>query len=91
MGKSLILSGRVQGVFCRHLCSEYAKKLGIRGSATNLADGSVRVILALDDDGLLYRYMDCLKNNPDGVMFHGNISNIQVSEYDGPIRGDYVF
>ena len=68
MGKSLILSGRVQGVFCRHLCSEYAKKLGIRGSATNLADGTVRVILALDDEGLLYKYIDCLKNNPDSVV-----------------------
>ena len=91
MTKRLILSGRVQGVFCRHFCSQYAKKLGINGSATNLSDGTVRVLLDTDDNELLNRFIDCLKTNPDRVRFQGNISGVDVSEYDGVIGGDYVF
>lgn len=36
--------GRVQGVGFRYWVRTTASRLGLRGSATNLADGSVRVI-----------------------------------------------
>ena len=38
------ITGRVQGVFFRDSTQSKATGLGLTGSATNLADGSVRVI-----------------------------------------------
>jgi len=38
------ITGRVQGVFFRDSTQSKATGLGLTGSATNLADGSVRVV-----------------------------------------------
>lgn len=91
MPKELILTGRVQGVFCRKYCADNAKKLKIRGSATNLHDGSVRVIIDTDDSKKISDFINALKSNPFGINFYGRIDNISTSDYSGPIRGDYIF
>lgn len=91
MATQLILHGRVQGVFCRNYCRQYAMKMKIRGSATNLRDGTVRVILETDDESAVKRYILNLKKNPYGMAFYGSIEDVDVSGYDGPLRGDYVF
>jgi acylphosphatase len=91
MAKQLILDGVVQGVFCRSYCRQYAKKMKIRGTATNLPDGTVRVVLETDDDGLIREYEANLRTNPMGYTFYGTISNISVSDYRGPLIGDYKF
>ncbi len=91
MPKRLILTGLVQGVFCRKYCSQYGKKLKIRGAASNLRDGTVEVILETDDDDLARFYARCLMKNPDGFMFYGRIDNIRMNAYSGPIHGDYNF
>jgi acylphosphatase len=39
-----LISGKVQGVFFRHSTRLEAIRLGIRGFARNLADGSVEVL-----------------------------------------------
>ncbi len=91
MPRKLILSGEVQGVNCRYLCSRYAKHFGLKGSASNLRDGTVEVLLASDDDVLVERYARALRENPLGVHFFGRISGIRVSAYDGPLSGDYNF
>jgi acylphosphatase len=41
-----LVSGRVQGVYFRHSTRLEAERLGLRGLARNLADGSVEVIVA---------------------------------------------
>lgn len=41
---SLIISGKVQGVFFRALAWEKAKELGVKGWAANEADGTVHII-----------------------------------------------
>lgn len=90
MPKELILSGRVQGVFCRNYCSQNARKLGLHGSATNLMDGSVRVLLDCDDERV-DEYVRALRENPYGYHFLGRIADIAVNDYRGRILGDYVF
>ncbi len=91
MTKQLIIDGVVQGVFCRSYCSQYAKKMKIRGSATNLRDGTVRVVLETDDEDLVREYVVQLKTNPLGFTFYGTINGISVSDYRGPVTGDYRF
>jgi acylphosphatase len=91
MAKQLILHGVVQGVFCRYYCSETAKRLGIHGSATNLYDGTVQVLLDTDDDALINSFIHALKTNPYGIRFYGSISRVDISDYQGTIRGDYRF
>ena len=88
----LTLSGRVQGVFCRHYCSQNAKRLGLRGSATNLADGNVQVVLDTDDENAIQQYIRALRENPHGIRFWGSITGIKVEKnYSGSRHGDYTF
>jgi len=91
MLKKIILKGRVQGVACRYYCGEYAQKIKIRGSATNLSDGTVRILLKTDDEKVLHRYVHALKNNPLQIRFHGRIDDIEISDYAGQMNGDYIF
>ncbi len=88
----LILTGMVQGVFCRHYCSQTAKRLGLRGSATNLMDGSVQVILLTDDEGKIAEYVKALKENSFSIRFFGKITGIDINKnYQGAVDGDYIF
>jgi acylphosphatase len=87
----LILSGKVQGVACRHYCSRYGRLMGLRGSATNLANGTVRVVLDTEDDETARAYVRALLQNPRQMAFYGFIERIDVRGYDGPISGDYLF
>ncbi|MBN1495800.1 MAG: acylphosphatase [Spirochaetes bacterium] len=91
MATKLILTGRVQGVFCRAYCSRYAQKRRIRGSASNLSDGSVKVLLDTSDMELVNKFIADIKRNPDGLMFYGRIESVDVDEYAGSISGDYQF
>lgn len=47
-----IVRGKVQGVWFRAATREQAIKLGLRGEARNLSDGSVRVLACGDDEAL---------------------------------------
>ena len=48
--RRLLVTGRVQGVFYRVSCRQQAEEQGIAGSARNLPDGRVEVILEGEDD-----------------------------------------
>lgn len=47
-----LVSGRVQGVFFRASTRNEAQRLGVAGSARNLADGRVEVIASGSEDAL---------------------------------------
>jgi len=87
----LILSGRVQGVACRHYCRAYGRLMGLHGSATNLMDGTVRVLLDTSDIEKTRGYARMLMYNPRQLAFYGAIDRIEMCEYSGPFEGDYVF
>jgi acylphosphatase len=91
MRKKIILKGRVQGVGCRGYCAKYARKFGIRGSATNLKDGTVMLIVEAENELIIRNYISSLLSNPGGFNFYGNIKDIDVSDYSGKIDGDYNF
>lgn len=91
MPKKLILRGRVQGVGCRQYCKSYAEDLGISGSATNKADGSVELLLNTDDEALLGNFKSALFSNPKNYLFWGRIADIKSEDYSGRFGGDYVF
>jgi len=44
--RRFLVTGKVQGVYFRHSARLEAKRLGIRGIAQNLPDGSVEVLVA---------------------------------------------
>ncbi|MDH5721597.1 MAG: acylphosphatase [Spirochaetia bacterium] len=91
MAIQLILTGKVQGVFCRDFCQKNAQALNIKGSASNLADGSVSVLLNTNDEKLISEYIRNLKENPKGFRFFGEIIDIEKKEYNGSFGGDYNF
>lgn len=91
MAKELILSGIVQGVFCRKYCGDNARKAGLHGSATNMIDGSVRIIIDSDNEETIKKYVQALKTNPYNIRFYGRIESVKLSDYSGSLRGDYIF
>jgi len=46
IAKRFVVRGRVQGVGFRFFVERHAQRLGLRGYAKNLADGTVEVIVA---------------------------------------------
>jgi acylphosphatase len=50
--RRLLVSGRVQGVLYRDSCRQKAEEQGIGGSARNLSDGRVEIIVEGDDDAV---------------------------------------
>lgn len=89
--KKLILSGNVQGVRCRGFCQDIAKIMNIHGSASNLVNGNVQVILNTTDETLIKQYIDQLKTNNLNIRYWGKITQIEIKDYQGIVKGDYNF
>jgi acylphosphatase len=65
-----VVSGRVQGVFFRASTQTEAERLGIAGSARNLADGRVEVI-AQGSDAALEALETWLYKGPPSARVEG--------------------
>lgn len=91
MATKIILKGHVQGVGCRGYCARYARKYSIHGGATNLADGSVCIILDTNDEKVIGSYMNSLVVNTENYNFFGRITDYKIVPYAGRIDGDYLF
>ncbi|MGL4369378.1 MAG: acylphosphatase [Spirochaetota bacterium] len=89
MSWEIILSGRVQGVGCRYYCARAAKAMGLRGAATNMEDGTVRVILDTDDREQALAYARAAADNAFGLHFYGKISRYEARFSGLPVSGDY--
>ncbi|HEY1406756.1 MAG TPA: acylphosphatase [Spirochaetota bacterium] len=89
MAYEIILGGRVQGVGCRFYCAHVGRELNIRGSATNLPDGTVSVVLDTDDREIAERYAIAAKDNLFGIHFSGKIISASVLAANRPVHGDY--
>ena len=75
--RRLLVSGRVQGVFYRDSCKATAESAGVAGSARNLPDGRVEVILEGDPDAIDEVIGWCRKGTPQS-----KVESIEVSDED---------
>ena len=91
MATKIVIKGHVQGVGCRGYCARYARRYHLHGTATNLSNGSVCILLDTDDKNLISLYMNSLISNTDGYTFFGRIEDYKIESYDGRIDGDYIF
>lgn len=75
VAKRVIVSGRVQGVFFRDSCRQEAKRLGVSGTARNLADGNVEVI-AEGEQGAVDTLIKWCKEGPS----YAAVDSVEVSD-----------
>ena len=75
--RCILVHGRVQGVYFRASTAERAIALSLRGTAENLADGSVRVLAAGRLDALL-QLIDWLRTGPPMAR----VDAVEVEEID---------
>jgi acylphosphatase len=66
--RRILVSGQIQGVFYRDTCRSTAMSAGVAGSARNLPDGRVEVVLE-GEEGAVDRVLDwCRKGTPGSVV-----------------------
>jgi len=75
--RRLLVSGRVQGVFYRDSCRREAEEKGIAGSARNLSDGRVEVILEGDEDAI-NRMIDWCRRGSS----QARVDSVEVEDQD---------
>lgn len=72
---TIIVKGKVQGVYFRRDTQIEARKLGVTGTVANQEDGSV-IIHAEAEKGLLESFVDWCHNGPELA----NVTEVQTSE-----------
>jgi acylphosphatase len=82
--RRILVSGRVQGVFYRDACRREADRIGVGGSARNLDDGRVEVIVEGDPDAVEEMTEWCRSGSEAAT-----VSNIDIEE-ESP-RGEDAF
>ena len=76
---SILVRGRVQGVFYRASTKEVALKFGIRGFVRNEPDGNV-YIEAVGDDITPNKFVEWCRSGPP----HAKVTEVQVEEKKEP-------
>ncbi len=74
------VSGRVQGVWYRATTARQAEQLSLRGSARNLADGTVEVIAAGEPEAIA-QLCAWLWDGPSGA----GVTGVEVQEWNDPV------
>ncbi|MGI8773861.1 MAG: acylphosphatase [Actinomycetota bacterium] len=69
------VSGRVQGVFFRESCRRKAEQLGISGTAANLYDGTVEVVVEGESEAVEKMVAWCREGPPDARVTGIDIRN----------------
>ena len=68
--RRVLVHGEVQGVFFREECRQQAQGAGVAGSARNLSDGRVEVVLEGDEDAV-DRVVEWCRQGPSGAQVTG--------------------
>ena len=82
-----IIHGRVQGVFFRDTARQVARRLNIKGSATNLLDGTVEIV-AEGTPEAVKKFQSWLMTGPDmatvekvevvGIEYHLEFQDFKI-------------
>ncbi|MBL0130101.1 MAG: acylphosphatase [Chitinophagaceae bacterium] len=78
---SIIITGKVQGVFYRQSAKEKAMQLGLTGQVNNLHDGSVQ-ILVTGVPGLLKLFTEWCKGPPWAVVAGVEILELPLKQFE---------
>jgi acylphosphatase len=73
--RRVLVSGRVQGVFFRDSCRQEAQRHAVAGSADNLPDGRVEVILE-GEPTAVDAMIEWCRNGPR----HADVDDVEVLE-----------
>ncbi len=73
--RRVLVEGEVQGVFFRDECRKQANSAGVAGSARNLSDGRVEVVLEGEEDAV-DRMVAWCRSGSSGA----EVTNVEVSD-----------
>ncbi len=77
--RRLVVSGIVQGVGYRHFVLGVARRLNIVGYVRNLPDGTVEVVVQLEEEACLEALVDKLKKGPPAAR----VATVEVHALTG--------
>jgi acylphosphatase len=80
---SIIVTGKVQGVFYRQSTKEKARELKITGEVRNMSDGSVHIIATGYPEQLDQLIKWCKTGPPKSIVEETNVNDLPMHEYDG--------
>jgi acylphosphatase len=80
---SIIVSGRVQGVYYRQSTQEKAQQLGIAGIVKNLSDGNVHIIATGTTDQLDQLIAWCRQGPPHAVVTSVLVEEMSRQNFTG--------
>ena len=79
---SIIVSGKVQGVFYRQTAKEKAKAIGIKGKVMNLPDGDVQIIATGTKEQLDELLEWCRLGPPRAIVSNITSHELPLQEFD---------
>jgi acylphosphatase len=77
VARTVVVRGRVQGVFYRDSCRQEAERAGVSGWVSNEPDGSVRALLEGAPDAV-ERVVGWMRTGPP----HASVDEVRVEEAD---------
>jgi acylphosphatase len=80
---SILVSGKVQGVFYRQSAQEKAKELGLTGMVKNLSDGNVQIMATGSADQLNQLLAWCKQGPPRAVVTSVQVEKLAPQAYVG--------
>ena len=83
VARKAIVSGRVQGVFFRDTCRSVAQREGVAGSARNVPDGTVEVVLEGEKDAVERVLAWCRKGTEYAHVEQVDVTDVEPTGLDG--------
>lgn len=78
---SILVTGKVQGVYYRQSAKEQALALGIKGKVMNLPDGNVQIIATGTKEQIDILLQWCKEGPPKAVVSNVSFGEIPLQEF----------
>ncbi|MCG2617294.1 acylphosphatase [Terrimonas sp. NA20] len=78
---SILITGKVQGVFYRKSAREKALAAGLRGQVKNLPDGSVQAIATGEPEQLASFITWCKQGPPRAIVSNVTVSDLEFQSF----------